>query len=392
MRTNFGPSTYRLAILGGGSWGLVAALAAIRQGGRICLVDVGGVGGGASNGVLGALMPHTSGEDSPLTRVQLGCILDYEPFLSSDCGLPLEQTLFHRPGRASAIFYPDRLDREAERVERLAAFWRGRVPDAYLPRMEPGAAGGWTDLLARPPVALVREGVTARLDPRILMRELFARVRAAADVFEYEGVPILGDEAGTLTLTLPGTGRVLACDRVIVACGFQSGAYLPAAISGQLYGHKGQAVLCRAPWAAELPLLYQDRLFFVPHGAGLLGVGSVSTKAWRSAEPDDADTEQLFRRLSQVFRPELTVRDVVPWSAIRPGTRDGYPILGRLPDRPNIMVATGGHKIGLALLPLVFRAVTAFLSDEADPGLAAFDPKRFLKSCPKEGGRTCLPS
>ncbi|MGB0126313.1 MAG: FAD-dependent oxidoreductase, partial [Rhodocyclaceae bacterium] len=133
-------------------------------------------------------------------------------------------------------------------------------------------------------------------------------------------------------------------------------------------------------WAAELPMLYQDRLFFVPHGGGLLGVGSVSSKTWTTAEPDDQDTDQLFRRLSQMFRPELTVREVVPWSAIRPGTRDGYPLLGRLPDRPNVLVATGGHKIGLALLPLVFRAVKAFLADEADPSQLAFGPERFCSS------------
>jgi glycine oxidase len=371
---------YRLAVLGGGSWGLAAALAAVRQGLRTCLVDVGGVGGGASNGVLGALMPHTSGEDSPLTRAQLGCILDYERFLRADCGLDVDAILFSRPGRVGALFSRQKLDKDAQRVERLAAFWRGLVPDAWLPRVEEVSAGRWTDLLARPPVAVVREGVTARLDPRLLMRQMFARVRADADVYEYEGAPVLGDESGVPTLTLPATGRVLACDRIVVACGFQSATYLPPAIAAQIYGHKGQALLCKAPWAAELPMLYQDRLFFVPHGGGLLGVGSVSTKTWTTAEPDDQDADQLFRRLSQMFRPELTVREVVPWSAIRPGIRDGYPLLGRRPDRPNVMVATGGHKIGLGLLPLVFRAVAAFLADDADPALAAFDPQRFLAS------------
>ncbi|MGB0127364.1 MAG: FAD-dependent oxidoreductase, partial [Rhodocyclaceae bacterium] len=279
--------SYRVAVLGGGSWGLAAALAAIGQGLRTCLVDVSGVGGGASNGVLGALMPHTSGEDSPLTRAQLGCIRDYEFFLRADCGLDVDASLFSRPGRVGALFSPEKLDKESARVDRLAAFWRGLVPDAWLPRIEEVSAGRWTDLLARPPVAVVREGVTARLDPRVLMRQMFARVRAGADVYEYEGAPVLGDEAGTPTLTLPATGRVLACDRIVVACGFQSGAYLPTAIAEQLYGHKGQALLCKAPWAAELPMLYQDRLFFVPHGGGLLGVGSVSSKTWTTAEPDD---------------------------------------------------------------------------------------------------------
>lgn len=380
MTTNSAPSAYQVAVLGGGSWGLVAALAAIRRGMRTCLVDVGGVGGGASNGVLGALMPHASGEDSPLTRAQLGCIVDYERFLGADCGLEIDDGLFSRPGRATALLSPEKLDREAARVQRLSDFWRDLVPGAWLPRLEVARDAGWTGVLARRPVAVVREGVTARLDPRAFMGQMFARVRAGADIYEYEGEPALGDETGAPMVTLPASGRRLSCARIIIACGFQCAPYLPPAIAGQLYGHKGQALICRAPWARELPLLYQDRLFFVPHGRGLLGVGSVSKKSWTTAEPDDGDGAELYRRLSEMFRPELTVREVVPWSAIRPGIRDGYPILGRLPGRPNVMVATGGHKIGLGLLPLVFRAVDAFLSDEADCAPPAFSPERFASS------------
>jgi glycine/D-amino acid oxidase-like deaminating enzyme len=370
---------YEVAVLGGGSWGLVAALAAMKLGLRTCLIDAYGLGHGASNGILGALMPHPSGENTPLTRAQLWSVLEYEQFLRSTCGLEADHALFSRPGRITPIFSEKLIDKESSRVQRLREFWSA-IPSEWLPKIEDAANVRSASLLAGRPVAFFQEGVTGRVSPRELFRRLIDKVAAGGiDIYEHAGKTSLTYEGTRASLFLPDLKHTLVCDRVVLACGFQSGEYLPAQLQPHIHGLKGQALLCKAPWARDMPMVYQDGFFFVPHSQDdVLAIGSVSSKAWDTTEPDSTTAQALHEALMRVFRVDLEVQDLMSWSAIRPATSDGKPIIGPLPGQENIMIATGGYKIGLGLLPFVYRSVSAFLARHFDGLETAFLPQRFL--------------
>ena len=50
------------------------------------------------------------------------------------------------------------------------------------------------------------------------------------------------------------------------------------------------------------------------------------------------------------------------WSGLRPGTPDGFPILGADPEIPNLVYATGHFRNGILLAPLTGERVGALLS------------------------------
>lgn len=64
------------------------------------------------------------------------------------------------------------------------------------------------------------------------------------------------------------------------------------------------------------------------------------------------------------------------WVGARPMTPDGLPLIGRLPGRPRVLLATGHNMLGLMLGPATGRLVSGLLIGGADPATAApFDPE-----------------
>ncbi|MFF6978167.1 NAD(P)/FAD-dependent oxidoreductase [Streptomyces sp. NPDC008343] len=59
------------------------------------------------------------------------------------------------------------------------------------------------------------------------------------------------------------------------------------------------------------------------------------------------------------------------WMGPRPMTPDGLPLIGPVPGRPRILLATGHNMLDLMPAPAAGRLVAGLLTGEADPGLAA---------------------
>jgi glycine oxidase len=69
---------------------------------------------------------------------------------------------------------------------------------------------------------------------------------------------------------------------------------------------------------------------------------------------------------------------VETWSGLRPGTPDHLPILGRDPEVPNLVYATGHFRNGILLTPLTGEAIGGLLLGEAPAwDLAPYRIDRF---------------
>ena len=62
------------------------------------------------------------------------------------------------------------------------------------------------------------------------------------------------------------------------------------------------------------------------------------------------------------------------WAGLRPGSRDGLPLLGC--TRPGVVVATGHFRNGILLAPATAELVVQ-LVEGTGSAPAAFDPRRF---------------
>jgi len=111
---------------------------------------------------------------------------------------------------------------------------------------------------------------------------------------------------------------------------------------------------------------------------GLL-VGATVEEAGFAAHPTVSGVESLLG-FTRRYLPGLdTARLETLWAGLRPGTPDGLPLLGALPDWP-VVVATAHFRNGILLAPWtareVARRVAAGLDAEDD---GPFNPARFLE-------------
>jgi glycine oxidase len=86
-----------------------------------------------------------------------------------------------------------------------------------------------------------------------------------------------------------------------------------------------------------------------------------------------------MRTMAYGLVPQLRAATVhFAWAGLRPGTPDGFPMIGPLPAHPSVIAATGHYRNGILLGPLTGRLVAAGILRGDWSGVApAFDPDRF---------------
>ena len=78
------------------------------------------------------------------------------------------------------------------------------------------------------------------------------------------------------------------------------------------------------------------------------------------------------------WRPEETELE---WTGLRPYPSDGLPIVGRVPGRPGLFLATGHGRMGITLAPATGKLLAEVILDGAQPReLEPFGVERFARS------------
>ena len=93
-----------------------------------------------------------------------------------------------------------------------------------------------------------------------------------------------------------------------------------------------------------------------------------SQEANPEAELDDVGQDGLIRFASRHF-PEVKTHSADRWSGTMGFTPDGLPLLGRLPNLPQVYFAVGFGGRGLAWAFVVAERLVALMLHETDPGL-----------------------
>jgi D-amino-acid dehydrogenase len=87
----------------------------------------------------------------------------------------------------------------------------------------------------------------------------------------------------------------------------------------------------------------------------------------------------ITRSAAAYFR-DWRPRDVeLEWAGLRPYPSDGLPIIGRVPGRERLFVATGHGRLGITLAPVTGELLADVILGGAEPPeLAPFGAERFL--------------
>jgi glycine oxidase len=149
---------------------------------------------------------------------------------------------------------------------------------------------------------------------------------------------------------------------------------------------RGQIVALRPE--EPLPLVVEaEDVYLVPREDGLVLAGATSEReGFRKAV-----TAEGIRNLTEAalrLVPALsTARFETAWSGLRPGTPDGWPILGEAPGLPGLVFAAGHYRNGILLAPLTARLVTDLVMRTGRRDLSAFSPERFASAPPESQRR-----
>lgn len=253
------------------------------------------------------------------------------------------------------------------------------------------------DWMARGALLTQRLGgpaTTAQIDPAAFTRRMMdaaiergARLRIGR-VTDLERSPDGGRASGVAV-----DGQRLEGDAVVIAMGPWSvlaSQWLPLPA---IYGLKGHSLIFRNPVPVSPHALFVeceaadgsvDTPEVFPRPDGTTYVCGLSSEAPLPVDPaevvPDPGAHERLRAMTRTFAPALADAEVLAAQACyRPVTRDGLPLIGRVPDVDGAYVATGHSVWGMLNAPATGEAMAELIVEGRTRtlDLAAFEPARL---------------
>ncbi len=363
-----GQSSTQLLIVGGGIMGLWAAVYAERMGIGAVLIDAGVLGGGASGGLLGALMPHMPDKWNPKKQFQFDALVALEAEvarLEVETGL---STGYRRSGRLIPLPKPHLRDIALGHSADADSHWRAGERRFHWHVIDTPAVSGWPDASGMEG-GFVHDTLAGRVAPRSLTGVLAAFLRRAKHVRIVENSAVRGIDAERgIAETDAGA---IAFGHCIVAAGYQSFPLLARDTAGltQPLGQpvKGQSAILKADIDPSLPTIFRDGLYVVAHEGGHVAIGSTSENRFDAPFATDGQLDVLVEK-ARALVPLLRDAPVIErWAGLRPKAIDRDPMIGPHPAHERLLALTGGFKVSFGLAHRLAEAVVHMAIGSAIP-------------------------
>ncbi len=379
------PKTADVVVIGAGVVGCSVAYYLAREGVNVTILERDAIGSGASAHATGSLSllgaEFSPGASFQIARASSSEFQQIVPELESATGMDL---LYQR--RPSLRLALD--DEEAGLIKSLMVWQQPHVNMHWIdahevhsiePRLSPSIIGA------------VYEDESAQVDS---YRLNLALGRGA----ELMGANILYREVTGLVTSGPTISGVktasedIHCGTVVVAAGTWSRAFTPwLGFPVPVRPMKGERLLLNYP-GEPLPVLISSpkRGHMISRMDGLTSVGSTGGRDYDQKElfwgeefdrqPTESARLELLQRAIDVF-PDLERAELVQQLAgSRPLSPDSKPIIGPVPGREGVLLATGHTTKGIHLGPITGRIITDYIcrgSTRIVSDMSEFLPERF---------------
>lgn len=360
-----------IAVVGGGIVGLWCARMAAQQGASVLLIEKRIIGAGASGGVLGALMPHQPTGWNAKKQFQLdglttlpGMITALEAETKLSCG-------YRRVGRIMPIGHAQKRRQSAQWSTGAEQHW---TSDYRWQVVDDNPAPGWIadDALTH---GANFETLSARIDPRLYIAALDRAVAMDKNIHvrTHCAVQFITDD-GALCCT---DGTSITPGSTIVTAGVETFSLLDP-INPERFGRgvKGQGALLdpKQSIAPDAPIIYDNGTYVIAHDTGRIAVGSTSENEYDDGAATDDKLDALIET-ARALCPKLQDATIASrWAGVRPRAVGREPVIGAMPDRHGVIIATGGFKISFAIAHLMAQAAVDFACDRSQANL----PDQFL--------------
>jgi glycine oxidase len=352
-------------IIGGGVIGMMTALQLADAGQQVTIVERGICGqesSWAGGGIVSPLYPWRYAPPiSQLSRWSEGVY----PTLSLRL---LEETGIDPEYRQKGLLYLNVDDAQA------ALGWARnlgkpleRVGAEFVRKKEPQVAAAQESALWMPTLGSVR-------NPR-LGQALRARLQAMPNVVVNEGFVVNGFiQRDRQVLGVTTAQGELRAEKVIVCGGAWTATLLDSLnIRLPVRPVKGQMIAYQAPPGLVQRVVLKDGRYIIPRSDGLLLIGSTLEEAGFD-KTTDSEALASLKQTAESILPALSKHSVAyHWAGLRPGSPDGIPFIGALPEWSGVYVNAGHYRNGLVLAP----ASTHVLVDQLLGRETLIDPTPF---------------
>ncbi|HWR76298.1 MAG TPA: glycine oxidase ThiO [Thiobacillus sp.] len=339
-------------ILGAGVSGLSTALALLKHGYDVTLLDRGAVGGESSwagGGILSPLLPWDYPE--PLSRLALRSMAAYADWVAD---------IEARSGRIAEYWQCGMRVLEATQADTSLAWCKAHGLTAQLMHTNTG------DSLWLPDIAQVR-------NPRLVAALHAAVVQLGGVIREHCPAAGVLTQDGRVT-AVQTAADTFPADSVVLATGAWSGLGLAGlAATPQIRPIRGQMLLFKLEPGVLDTILYRNGLYLIPRRDGHVLVGSTLEDVGFDKSTDAATRRRLHSDATELLPALAAVQPVQHWAGLRPGSPDNIPIIDRHPDFDNVFVNTGHFRYGVTLAP----ASAELLVDLMEGKAPALDPAPY---------------
>lgn len=246
-----------------------------------------------------------------------------------------------------------------------------QVDAAFLYDKEPDVAAGFSSALWMPKVASVR---TPRLG-----KALRASLQQNKNIRLLENTEIhnIYQEDGEV-LGVEGKQMVLSARRTVLCAGAWTGKLLEKLdVKTAIKPVCGQMIVFKAPPDLINRVVLMNGRYLIPRKDGRILAGSTMEYVGFDKRTTEDALDSLRETAYQIL-PKLRDYEIEHhWAGLRPGSLDGIPLMGEVPNYRNLYTSAGHFRNGLVLAPAAARAMgDLLLKREATIDLT---PYSFLK-------------
>ncbi len=339
-------------ILGGGVIGLTTAYFLAAEGVRVTLLDKGDFGKEASWAGAGIIPPGDfCRARTPIDRLRA---------LSAEMYPDLSRRLREQTGIDNGYHVCGGLELAEEDEELPIEEWReqgiavrelqGDALRSVEPALSPALPRGYH----LPDMAQVR-------NPRHVKALIAACSKLGVQLHPHLAAHTVIRAGHRIDAVQTDQGALSAGQVLVTAGAWTDGLLQQVGCRLGVHPVRGQIALLQTDDPRPRPVLLQGTRYLVTRPDGRVLVGSTEEDAGFDARPTAAAIAGLLASAAELV-PSLAGAALERcWAGLRPGSPDGLPFLGPVPDCDNLFVAAGHYRAGIQLSPATGRCMTDIL-------------------------------
>ncbi len=338
--------TMRVLVVGGGINGLLTTRALAQAGAEVVLVERGRIGQEASwagGGIVSPLYPwRYPPAVTALARWAQAAYPALAEALMAETGIDAELT-------TSGLLFLDAPDaRDAQAWAQQQGVACSSWQQAVLHQQWPGLAKDVAHGVFLPEVAQVR-------NPRLLkaLRAALVQMPKVTLREQAEVVQVSSQPSPQIRLV---SGEVITADAVVLTGGAWTQSLLrDLGLSLPVRPIKGQMQLYQLAPGALTTMILRNGHYVIPRRDGLVLCGSTLEDTGFDKSVTEKAHDALRAAAISIW-PALADADcVAQWAGLRPGSPNGIPFIGEVPNQPGLWVNAGQFRNGLVLAPASAR-------------------------------------